>query len=404
MIGGRLRRLLLGLLCPLLLCLPLSGCWDRRELNELALTLALGIDKSGDQYTLSAQVVVPAEITAKASSSGASPVTLYQESAPTVFEALRKMTIGSPRRVYLAHLRILVFGEQLAREGVGDVLDFFNREPRVRGNFFVMVAKGMEAQEALKITTSLERIPANKLYNSLNQSTGYYSPTSTVDMRELINRVIQSGREAVLTGLMLEGDEKLGEDVKNISKVLPPARLSYHNLAVFRKDKLVGWLGEDESKGYNYITDQIQNSVGHIKVDGGKTLLETTNSSTRISVSEKNGKPVIDIHVKNAENVDDNSSSADVTEMEILHKIERESEEKIIQLMNAAIEAEKHRLHSDFLGFGEEIARHKPRLWKTLKNGWNGRLEGLEVHCHVKVHINRIGTSGHSVKQFMEEE
>jgi spore germination protein KC len=61
----------------LILSLILTGCWDRRELNEIAITLALGIDKVDDKFQLTAQVVVPSEVSMK-QSSGRSPVTLFQ--------------------------------------------------------------------------------------------------------------------------------------------------------------------------------------------------------------------------------------------------------------------------------------------------------------------------------------
>ncbi|MDT3424919.1 spore germination protein KC [Paenibacillus forsythiae] len=404
MTGPVTRRPGLALLCILLLCLPLSGCWDRRELNDLALAIGLGIDKTGDQYTLSAQVVIPAEIAAGQSSSGASPVTLYEATAPTVFEALRKMTVNSPRRVYLAHLRVLVLGERLAREGIADILDFFPREPRVRGNFNVMIAKDVSASRALQIMTPLQRIPANKLFDSLEISTGFYSPTSTVNMRKLIEQVIQIGKEPVLTGLVIEGNAEEGNSADNITKVKPSAQLAYKNLAVFHRDKLIGWLNEDEAKGYNYITGQIRNSVGHVKLDEGKALTETTDSRTKISVKERGGEPVIDVLVESTANLDDVSSPIDVTRPESIREIEQRTEEKLVRLMNAAVDVEKHRLQVDFLGFGAEIFHKKPRLWSKIRDEWKNRqFEDLEVHCRAKVHINLIGTSGRSVKQRMEE-
>lgn len=55
----------------LLLCICISivvfvtGCWNRRELNELAIAVGMGIDKSGDQYEVSVQVVEPSEVAGK---------------------------------------------------------------------------------------------------------------------------------------------------------------------------------------------------------------------------------------------------------------------------------------------------------------------------------------------------
>lgn len=48
-----------SLICFLLILpLLLSGCWSKRELNELAIVVALGVDKVDDEYELSIQVVI----------------------------------------------------------------------------------------------------------------------------------------------------------------------------------------------------------------------------------------------------------------------------------------------------------------------------------------------------------
>ena len=43
----------------LILTLLLSGCWSKRELHELAIVVALGIDKVDEDFEVSIQVVDP---------------------------------------------------------------------------------------------------------------------------------------------------------------------------------------------------------------------------------------------------------------------------------------------------------------------------------------------------------
>lgn len=57
-----MKRYVFGLL---FFSLFLSGCWDRRELDRLAIAVAVGIDKADDEYQVSAQVVVPSEMSVK---------------------------------------------------------------------------------------------------------------------------------------------------------------------------------------------------------------------------------------------------------------------------------------------------------------------------------------------------
>lgn len=53
------------LLLYMLIALLLSGCWNRRELNELGIAVAAGIDRVEDRYRLSVQVVVPGQVASK---------------------------------------------------------------------------------------------------------------------------------------------------------------------------------------------------------------------------------------------------------------------------------------------------------------------------------------------------
>lgn len=57
-----------------------TGCWNGRELNELAITLAIGLDRTMDgQYLVTAQVANPGEVaTGKGGGGTSSPVIIYQ--------------------------------------------------------------------------------------------------------------------------------------------------------------------------------------------------------------------------------------------------------------------------------------------------------------------------------------
>lgn len=94
----------------------LTGCWSRRELNDLAIALAMGVDSSGDQFKVSAQIVNPGEVTSVKGGGGNSSIATYSSSGETIFEAIRKMTTKSPRKIYFSHTRLVVIGEELAKK------------------------------------------------------------------------------------------------------------------------------------------------------------------------------------------------------------------------------------------------------------------------------------------------
>src|SRR5262245_45987903 len=111
------------IILPLMLLLLLTGCWGRRELNDLAVVAGMGIDKVGDQYLFSFQVCNPGEIATTKGGSGKAPVTTYHIKAHTIFTAVRRLTTSTPRKLYFAHLRIFVIGESVAKEAIAPILD-----------------------------------------------------------------------------------------------------------------------------------------------------------------------------------------------------------------------------------------------------------------------------------------
>ena len=65
----------------------------------------------------------------------------------------------------------------------------------------------------------------------------------------------------MLTGLEITGEVKRGQTKENMEVSSPPAVLHVTSLAAFKKDKLIGWLNDTESKGANYINDKVKSTI-----------------------------------------------------------------------------------------------------------------------------------------------
>ncbi len=128
-----MKRLDLLLIALLFLTL-LAGCWDKKELNDLAIAVGLAIDKSEGGYKLSTQIVNPSEVSPQANSSGITPVTVRSKQGKTMYEAIRRLSLTNSRRIYTSHLRLLVISEEVAKEGITEVLDYLSRDKDFRAN------------------------------------------------------------------------------------------------------------------------------------------------------------------------------------------------------------------------------------------------------------------------------
>ncbi|WDZ55360.1 Ger(x)C family spore germination protein [Paenibacillus polymyxa] len=390
----------------LALVLLLTGCWNRRELNELAIVVGMGIDKQGDQFRVSLQVVDPGKASAKKGAGGGAPATLYTEEADTIFEAIRKITTISPRRIYFSHLRICVIGESMATKGMAKALDLLSRYHQFRTDFYIVVSKGTSAEDTLKIMTPLDPIPANDLFSSLETSQKNWSPSTTVTLDEMIAAITSEGKQPVLTGLRVIGNREMGKTSGNVQEIAPSARLQYSGLAVFRKDRLIGWLNETESRGYNFILGNVQSSVGFVACPGGgKVVSEIIRTQTAIKGSVYRGEPQINIKMQVEANVGEvECTGLDLTQVGTIYDLENKEEEKIEEIMNLAVRKAQKSYKADIFGFGEAIHRADPRTWKSIKKNWDYEyFTELPVHIKVDFKIRRLGTIGSSFLNDMKE-
>ncbi|NOV00763.1 Ger(x)C family spore germination protein [Paenibacillus planticolens] len=386
------------ILCTLsLLGFVLSGCWDRHELNDLAITVGVGFDKSGDEYLVTAQIVNPNEVASKKGAGYSTPITTLSAKGISTLEAARKLTTSAPRKLFASHLRIIVIGEELAREGVAKVLDGITRDHEIRSDFYIIVARGTTASKVLQVLTPIERIPANKMFKTLETSEKAWAPTVSVRIDQFISNLSKPTTEAVLTGIRIKGNPETGKSKSSLAETEPITNLQYTGLALFRQDKLIDWLNQDESKGYNYIMGNVKSTMGHLECPKGGTLtVEIVRSKTKVKGQVTNGKPAINIHVMMEENISEVQCEIDLLDPDTIHEIEKIAANSLKKVMTSSINKAKEN-KADIFGFGELIEDASPKTWKNIKQDWPNEFTQLQVNISIDLHIRRLGTTNNSI-------
>lgn len=378
-----------------LLCSCLSGCWNSRELNSLAFMTSMGFDKTDNGIMLTIQVLNPRAIASQKAVNEPS-VVVYTEEGKDTIEMIRKMITQSSRKLNVTHLETIVFSEEFAKDGITEVLDFVSREHQFRTQLYFVVAKGSTANEVLDTLTTLDSIPSVKLFSSIKASDQIWSGTKSVQLIELINEVISDGINPVLTGVEITEDREGHNTLKMLEEVEADP-IIIKDLAVFQKDKFVGWLDEDECKGYNYITGNVPSTMAYIEDNNvGKITIEVTDTKTKQIASLVNGKPIITVDIDVKANIETVSDGIDITKDENIQLIEKLAEEKLLKVCDMSKEKAQKQLGSDIFGFGEVIRRTYPKLWVTMKDNWNNSFKDLPVVIHGNVEIEKTGTISNS--------
>lgn len=381
----------------IILILILSGCWSKRELNELALVAALGIDLIDDEYAISAQVIDPSQVSSKQSASGHAPVVTYHAKGKTVFEAVRKILALSPRKLYFAHLQLVVIGEELAENGLRDTIDFLARDQEIRNDFTVIVSQKATAKDVLNVLTPIEKIPANKMLNSLKSMQDAWGSTLVVDIEDLVTDLGVHNQYFVLSAIEVLGDKSLGIDQTNVERIETPVKLKFTGLAIFKEDKLLGYLDEYESKSLNYLNNKIKSTIEIIGCPSkGELSTEITQSKTKTTGVIRDGKPTINISINVVQNVAEVNCDMDLTEMETMDWINKQTAEHIKKNINQLLKILQKNYQADVLGFGEAIHRADPTEWKKIKGDWQTIYPEVEVNVRVNVNTQGLGTMQNS--------
>ncbi|WP_238652158.1 Ger(x)C family spore germination protein [Paenibacillus piscarius] len=393
MLTHRIQQAVCLLLVLSLAVLP--GCWSSKELNELAVVMALGIDAAPEGYAVSAQVLNSGEARNNKGESGKSlPVITYKAVGQTVPDALQHMLSTAPRTLYLSHIRVLVLGEKLARQGVSDIVDFITRAHQLRSDFFLVVAKQSQASDILEINTPFEQIPANSLYSSILVSHKHWAATGSITLQQFILELERGGSNPIMSGVRLKGDVTDGSSLKNVESIVPKSQIVQAGIAIFKKDRLVGWLNESSSKTLNYALNEVDSSNGNVTCpDGGKVGFIITRSESRI-VPRLNsaGEPEFTLSIHAEADLTTVQSTLDLTKPANIMIVQAGIEDKFISNMEGNIQNVQQEYGSDIFGFGEALHRKYPRVWKKYRDEWDDYFKHVKVQIKSKVEIRRIGS------------
>jgi spore germination protein KC len=240
-----------------------SGCWSSHEIDTLGISIAAGIDLTESGYTIYHRVLNPKAITGNVETVGA-PVFLFTQHGDNLFSAIQKIALESPRKIYNAHLRMIILGEDMARNGIKDAIDFYMRDYEFRTDFYFAVARNKTAREVLEILTPLEFIPGLNMYGSLKLSQDHTGLTKEVNIIDLAQIILADGHEPVLPGIDISPGTPDSDNISAMTTVNGGKRLFYNGLGFFCDDKLIGWLSGEETLGFNYILGNAKDCAEYV--------------------------------------------------------------------------------------------------------------------------------------------
>jgi spore germination protein KC len=363
----------------------LTGCWNRVEINDLAIVTAIGLDLvEDDQLRLTLQVAVPSKLAmGTTGGSGGKSTIVISETGASVSEAYRNIQGKLSRRIFFSQSRVLLIGEDLAKKGVFHIVDFHTRYAEPRINSFIMFTKG-KASKIINSMPKFESVSAEETRELAKMSVGF-----KIYVRDFLNMLLTEGIEPFASQFTLK---PLEVNTKN----KPGETQAVNGIAVFKGDKLVGWMDEVEARGLLWLRNEIKTGVITVNIPeekgGGNISMEIVRGETNIVPILKRGELKLDVDVVTELSVIENDSKLNLLETKVIEEIQTYAEEKISKRIGMIIEKAQKEYESDIFGFGQSVYKKYPKEWNThYKENWENEFAQTKVAVHSKAFVRRIG-------------
>lgn len=338
--------------CVLLFGLLLSGCWDLNDIDERSFVLGVAFDKEqmGEKYVMSIEIPVLANLGAEKGVSADQSLVL-STTGTAVAQMIKSLELRNWRPLFFGHTKIIVFGEEVAREGIWSFLNFFERNPHTDLRLKVFIADG-EARDVLQ--TSNPREPLASIYlNRLTELESLTARTITQNFQDSLIRLHDTGNTILPRVRSTETEFVIGGG------------------ALIKDWKLIAWLGENEAFAAQFLFDEVTRSNISVKLDEYIYSVFVSSSSTKIKPVLISEQLAFKIDIKIECNVNEVFSLTRMdTDYVPLKEIENKVTEFVTDLINHLLE-KLQSLKVDPFAFSQLTFRYYPEIWTKHKNHWD---------------------------------
>lgn len=375
----------------------LSGCWDRKELNERAIWIATGWDvaeKGGVE--ISGQIVIPANIsTPGGDGGGATGEGFFTISAKgkNVDEALKKLQTKLPREAFFGQRRVVFLSDEFAKRGLKRELDSYQRNPDISFRTDIFIVKGITAKEILTIPNPLEKSPAVTALKE-HRENGGRSDTAYLSFLTAANREgIRPTIPAIEISQSIEGMPAENDNSAN------PTIVGLAGVSVFDSNlKMLGYLNREENRDFLWVMGLLKKMTISIPQNEGNASINLTKIQCDIKPKfGKNNQVSFTVNLVGEGTLQESNSGLDMRYSNNLRLLEKEFEKRAKKQVDHTINKVQKEYGVDIFGFGEVIHRKHPIKWKSLKDNWDDTFQNTNISVYAKIKIKRIGMNGPSL-------
>lgn len=397
---GGLPRLFVTVAVVLLMTVVATGCWDKREAEDLGYVRSTALDRApGGKVRLLVQVPSPRAIggggmaaITPAASIASKPYRNFEADGATVFDAIRQLALQSPRRLFWAQNGTVIFTEDLARQGIARHLDFFERSMEIRRRLNHVLVTPSEPNILLDIPAPHETNPSGRIERIIEQER-QSSRFAVVNLSDFLEMLATEGQDVYCGVVRARRNPAFPGRVQDPNAPEPGLTLQLSGAAAFRGDRFAGYLTERETRGLLWAQNRLLGGAVTVPAPDGRSrvTLEIVRGKGRIVPAIEDGRLTATVKVTGVEaDVAQSEGALDLSRPETVRALDRALSQAIEgEVLAAAVRAQE--LGADVLGVGAAFHRKFPRQWREMKADWAEIFPTVEVTARAEAAVRRTG-------------
>jgi spore germination protein KC len=408
-----MRRIVLTLLSCFLTLASLTACAGAHEIDDWAYIFTIGVDKGvTDKFRFTFQMPTYKSgegggSKGTAGSQGADEYAIMSLDCPTFFAGINVLNTSLSRTLNFTHSKYLVISEDLAREGVGRLINGIVRSAQIRRNMNVIVVRG-PASEFIKqfdpvIGTSLSK--TQELLMQHQHETGFFDEAiynqfaigirSTYTQPVAALAAVKDFSDFMAGGAPPENFKSTGDYYAGELPRSGGNKTEILGAAIFDGDKMVGELNGIETRAMLMAKGEFRSGYVVIPDPLNSELQITLNvhrqKKPHIKVTFRDGKPVIHIKVFLDGELHELQSGIEYENEKLKPVLENAVKTSIKNELDITIDKCK-KLNCDVFNFGETAAMQFLTIQEWEDYNWLAHFKDAETTTEVEFLITRTGT------------
>ncbi len=363
-----MKKLLLILIIPLLF----SGCRESKQIDEISFVKMLAIDKTEGGISVTAGIEIP---TAKEKEKEGSMVISVE--CETLSQGLNMLEGATEKKIFFGQISCILLGEEMARSGIIDTVDYLVRTDELRFDIPVIIVKEATAKKLVEDANEDEMHISERIVKKL-ESNYATSSSGEVELSTLVEMLEDPFRSPYLPYLTVKEEGKFSVD----------------GYAVFERDVLKEFLDEETSLGLNMLNGTVENYMTVAVVDDKQVCLKISDFKSRIKMRE--GVYAVEVRFKSE--VVQADSTIEKFDTALNERLIKYQNDEVTRIITEALEHFKA-LGCDVSLFGDTFHNKSPKIAAEYMNNWSDAFSRITYKIEVSSKIDPSKTAGRPVKQ-----